>query len=422
VRIDAVSIIDPEKYPNMARLAGAATEWQSTLLLNQYKQPKPIIENALIALREAPDWAGVLGFDEFGVATMALRPPPWPSRDHNDWHPQRWTEDDVRTAAWLQRNDININSLRNVAAAVLTVAREHSYHPIRDYLEALTWDGGERVEGFAANLLGAERTPYHEVVSRCLFVSAVARIMQPGCKADCVPVLEGAQGIGKSTALKTLFTPWFSDDLAELGTKDASMQVRVAWCIELAELSAMSAAETEKIKAFVSRSVDRFRPSYGRHVIEAPRQSVLIGTTNAEVYLRDETGGRRFLPVRCSHIDVAAIKRARDQLWAEAVEMYRQGHKWWINDDVAAEAQSERYVTDSWEDKILDYVAKQSAPDVSVKEILDTCLGIEPGRWRRGDEMRVGKCLTRLKFKRYQRRDGARRQWRYRQLSSLSSP
>ncbi len=266
--------------------------WRSDLLLGAHKQPKPVVENALIALRSCPEWDGVLAYDEFAVTPMALQPPPWLQRLHNKWEPRLWADDDdVRTTAWLQRNDICINSLRSVAAAVLTVARERSYHPIRDYLEGIEWDGGDRVEGFAANMLGAARTPYHEAVSRVLFVSGVARIMQPGCKADCVPTLEGAQGIGKSTALKTLFSPWFSDDLAELGTKDASMQVRTAWCIELAELSAMSAAETEKIKSFISRSVDRFRPSYGRHVIEAPRQSVLIGTTNATVYLKDDSGG-----------------------------------------------------------------------------------------------------------------------------------
>jgi predicted P-loop ATPase len=391
--------------------------WRSDLLLGAHKQPKPVVENALIALRGCPEWDGVLAYDEFAVTTMALRPPPWLQRLPNKWEPRRWTDDDdVRTTAWLQRNDICINSLRSVAAAVLTVARERSFHPIRDYLEGIEWDGGDRVEGFAANLLGAARTPYHENVSRVLLLSGVARIMQPGCKADCVPVLEGAQGIGKSTALKTLFAPWFSDDLAELGTKDASMQVRTAWCIELAELSAMSAAETEKIKSFISRSVDRFRPSYGRHVIEAPRQSVLIGTTNADIYLKDETGGRRFLPIQCGHIDISAIERCKNQLWAEAVALYRNGSKWWLDDDsvaaAAAEEQDSRYLADVWEDKIANFVTQQ--PDVSVAEVLEGCLGIELGRWQRSDQMRVGRCLKHLKLTRYQKRDGEKREWRYR--------
>jgi predicted P-loop ATPase len=408
--------IDPARV-ELANLDRELNGWRSDLLLGAHKQPKPVVENALIALRGCPEWDGVLAYDEFAVTTMAQHPPPWLQRLHNKWEPRRWTDDDdVRTTAWLQRNDICINSLRSVAAAVLTVARERSYHPIQDYLEGIEWDGGDRVEGFAANLLGAARTPYHEAVSRVLFISGVARIMQPGCKADCVPVLEGAQGIGKSTALKTLFSPWFSDDLADLGTKDASMQVRAAWCIELAELSAMSAAETEKIKSFISRSVDRFRPSYGRHVIEAPRQSVLIGTTNADIYLKDEIGGRRFLPIQCGRIDISAIERCKSQLWAEAVALYQQGCKWWLADDAAAaaavEEQDSRYLADVWEDKIANFVTTQ--PDVSVAEVLEGCLGIEPGRWQRSDQMRVGRCLTHLKLIRYQKRDGEKREWRYR--------
>ena len=174
----------------------------------------------------------------------------------------------------------------------------------------------------------------------------------------------------------------------------------------------------QKIKSFISRSVDRFRPSYGRHVIEAPRQSVLIGTTNATVYLKDDSGGRRFLPVQCGRIDISAIERCKHQLWAEAVTLYRQGCKWWLDDDaiaaVAAEEQDSRYLADVWEDKIADFVAKQ--PDVSVAEVLETCLGIEPGRWQRSDQMRVARCLTHMQFTRYHARSGTRREWRYRQV------
>ena len=144
-----------------------------------------------------------------------------------------------------------------------------------------------------------------------MFIAAVARIMQPGCKNDYMPIFEGAQDKGKSTAIDALFSPWFSDDLAELGTKDAAMQVRVAWGIEVAELAAMTRGEIERVKAFITRKVDRFRPSYGRRVIEVPRQSVFWGSTNADTYLKDETGGRRFWPIRCNGIDVQAIKQDR---------------------------------------------------------------------------------------------------------------
>src|SRR5262249_5279943 len=221
---------------------------------------------------------------------------------------------------------------------------------IKDYLGGLEWDGVKRVENFATHYLGAAALPYHRAVSRCMFIAAVARIMRPGCKADYVPILEGPQDEGKSTAIELLFTPWFSDDLAELGTKDAAMQVRVAWGIEIPELASMQRAEIERIKAFITRKVDRFRPSYGRNVIHVERQSVFIGSTNADTYLKDETGGRRFWPIKCGAIDLAAIKFDRDQLWAEAVALFDAGLPWWLTDKetvaLTRHEQDARYIED----------------------------------------------------------------------------
>ena len=207
------------------------------------------------------------------------------------------------------------------------------YHPIRDYLDGLKWDGKERLERFAADYLGADG---HRVPQRrrqdCIGLGRGAHD-RAGCKADTMPILEGGQGTFKSTALGgAVLASWFSDDIAELGSKDAAMQTRVAWCIEVAELSSMHKGEVEKVKAFVSRRVDRYRPSYGRNVIEQPRCCIFVGTTNASVYLKDETGARRYLPIRCGTIDLAAIKRDRDQLWAEAVQQYRNGTPWWLVD------------------------------------------------------------------------------------------
>jgi predicted P-loop ATPase len=318
--------------PALADLQDQLSGWRARLLVSAKNAPKPILANALIALREAPEWQGVLGYDEFALVTMQLKPPPW--RKHEDnWSPKHWTDrDDALTADWLQHQDIGVTV--NVAAtAAETVAKDHSFHPIRDYLEKMGWDGVERIANFAWCYLGAEDTPYHRAVSRCLFIAAVARIMRPGCKADYVPILEGAQDKGKSTAIELLFTPWFSDDLAELGTKDAAMQVRVAWGIEIAELASMTRGEIERVKAFITRKVDRFRPSYARRVIEVPRQSIFIGSTNSDAYLKDETGGRRFWPIRCgATIDLKAIERDRDHLWAEAVAQFNAGTPWWIAD------------------------------------------------------------------------------------------
>jgi predicted P-loop ATPase len=393
-------------------------DWRSELLRTPTMQPRPLLANAITALRCAPEWEGVLAYDEFQLTTMALRPPPWLKHEDNTWERQRWTDrDDALTANWLQHQGISVK-VSEAAVAAETVAKDATFHPIRDYLHDLEWDSTKRVAKFAETYLGAAPTDYHRAVSRVLFIAAVARIMHPGCKHDHIPILEGAQDKGKSTAIDLLFSPWFSDDLADLGTKDAAMQVRVAWGIEIAELAAMQRGDIEKMKAFVTRKIDRFRPSYGRRVIEVPRQSVFIGSTNADAYLKDETGGRRFLPIRCGVIDLAAIKRDRDQLWAEAVALFEAGEPHWLTEtsDVARarEEQAERYQDDPWQEPIGKYVEERH--DVSVPEILVGALNnIEKARWTQADQNRVARCLKALDSS-WSRYRGPRplREWRYR--------
>jgi len=407
--------------PTLADLQDELSDWRAGLLLSPKNTPKPLLANALIALRHAPEWQGVLGYDEFALVTMQLKPPPW-LKHENNWTPRQWTDrDDALTADWLQHQDIGVTV--NVAAtAAETVAKDHSFHPIKSYLESLVWDGVERIPNFAARYLSAEDTPYYRAVSRCLFIAAVARIMRPGCKADYVPILEGAQDKGKSTAIELLFTPWFSDDLAELGTKDAAMQVRVAWGIEIAELASMTRGEIERVKAFITRKVDRFRPSYGRRVIEVPRQSIFIGSTNSDAHLKDETGGRRFWPIRCGgNIDLKAIERDRGQLWAEAVVQFNAGTPWWITDTeivgLVRDEQAARYVDDPWREPIAQFLRSQA--DVSIGEVLSNLL-IERGRWTQADQNRAARCLKVLGWERYR---GPRplREWRYRRVVPVES-
>ena len=386
-----------------ARLGGDG--WESKLQLTPTKSPKANLANVLVALRGAQEWDGVIAHDEFALCTMALRAPPW-VKTNGSWVARPWTEqDDVLTTEWLQQHGIGVQ-ISLVGKAVETVAYEHAFHPIRDYLGGLKWDGVKRLDGFAATYLGAEKSKYHSNVSRCLFVSAVARVMEPGCKVDHATILEGPQGEGKSTAIDVLFSPWFSDDIAELGTKDAAMQVRASWVIELAELASMQRGEIEKIKAFVSRRTDRFRPPYGSRVAEVPRQSIFIGSTNAEHYLKDETGARRFWPLRCGRIDAGTIARDKGQLWAEAVQMYNNNASWWLEDEgdlkAARTQQDERRVADAWEEPIAKHVEKLG--DVTVGEVLEKALGIEQSKWTQLDQNRVSRCLVSL---------GWRRGWRH---------
>jgi predicted P-loop ATPase len=205
--------------------------WRLELELTPTKQPRPLLRNAIIALRGALEWESVLAYDEFALATMAMKPPPWLKAQDNAWTPRAWTDhDDVLATDWLQALGIGV-PVTVTAPAVEAVAKDASFHPVRDYLTGLIWDGTS-VGRFAALYVGAEDTPYHSEVSTRMFIAAVARIMQPGCKHDHMPILEAPQGTGKSRTLRKLFEPWFTDELAEFGSKDASMQVRSAWGIE----------------------------------------------------------------------------------------------------------------------------------------------------------------------------------------------
>jgi predicted P-loop ATPase len=234
---------------------------------------------------------------------------------------------------------------------------------------------------------------------------------------------------------------WFTDEIAEIGSKDAAQQMRGIWIIEIAELDAISRAEVSRIKAFLTRTTDRYRPPYERYVVEVPRQCVFAGSVNPETYLRDETGNRRFWPVRCRNIDLDALARDRDQLWAEAVVRYRQGAIWWLDEpELIADAKAEqdqRYQADAWDARIDRWLAYErrrvnhgygnyddwrdeevtrATPlaDISVGEVLEHALGIEPARWTRADQMRVGAYLKTRQWERYQARKGAFREWRYR--------
>jgi len=211
-------------------------------------------------------------------------------------------------------------------------------------------------------------------------------------------MLEGNQGKKKSSSLECLFGKgMFTDDLAELGTKDSAMQMAGVWCIEIGDLASMKRADVDRVKAFISRKVDRFRPPYGKNVIEAARSSVMVATTNLDDWSKDETGGRRFWPVQCEGtIDLDRIVAARDQIWAEAVAHYRAGEQWWLTDDLAELAREEvaaRYLGDPWENPILEAIGGKT--EVTVEDLLTTVLEVKRAQQKQGDQLRVGRILKR---------------------------
>jgi len=397
-------------------MSTANDDWKSNLLVNNAGTPRPLLANAIVALREAPAWSGVLAYDEFARETVLRAAPPWQRQAKPQiWAPCAWTShDDLLAADWLQHEEIAVTAAVT-QQAVEAVARDASFHPVVDYLGGLKHDGMLRLDNWLCEYLGASRTAYHREVGRIILIGAVARIHQPGCKVDSVPIFEGPQGAKKSTAVRTLFDPWFSDELADLGSKDSAMQTRGVWGLELSELDAMSRGEVSRIKAFVSRTNDRFRPPYGSRIIESPRSCVFWGTTNADGYLKDETGGRRFLPVQIGRIKVDRLVADRDQLWAEAVAAYRAGKPWWITSRQAQgdaeQHQRERYAGDAWDEPIGAYIAGRAS--VTIGEILRDAVHLDIGRWGQAELNRVARCLRSLKWHRRQVRTGDRRQWHY---------
>lgn len=395
---------------------GESATWRDGLLLNLNGTVKPVLANAITALRGAPEWAGVLAYNEFAHFTVLQKPAPWMKPDVEvpaDWTPNH----DTLTTEWLHHQGIFV-SVDVAGQAVEAVARERPFHPVRAYLKDLTWDGKHRLESWLPDYLGVDPSPYAAAVGSRWMISAVARVFEPGCKADCCLILEGEQGIRKSTALRVLAQPWFTDEIADLGSKDAALQTRGVWVIEIAELDSMSRSDVGKIKAFMSRMTDRFRPPYGKRPIDSPRQCVFAGSVNHGTYLRDETGGRRFWPVECKApvIDVDALADVRDLLWAEATYLYFDGKPWWLDsvslNREAAEEQADRYEGDPWDELILEWAGIRES--VSIAEVLTNCLEKKKDMWTQWDRNRVARCLRAHGWTRYRVGVRGSRDWRYR--------
>jgi predicted P-loop ATPase len=290
--------------------------------------------------------------------------------------------------------------------AVECIADRNRFHPVQNYLLGLAWDRTERLARFLPTYFGTADRPYEQTVGKMFLVSMAARIVQPGCKADHMLVVEGPQGAVKSTACGILGGQWFSDAMPEITSgKEASQHLRGKWLIEVSEMHAMNRAEATILKSFLSRQVERYRPPYGRLEVIEPRQCVFIGSTNKSMYLRDETGGRRFWPVKAGRIDLEALARDRDQLFAEAVARFQAGEPWWPAKDFEQEhivpQQAARYEGDAWEETIrawLDGADTNGKPrdKVTVGEVARMALEIEVPRIGRADQNRIVAVLTLL--------------------------
>ena len=286
------------------------------------------VHNAHLILRNDPELKGCIAYNALKIRLVAIRDLPW-RKVSDPVNGDTWAEsDDTRLFQFLE-GKYNLTGENKIRNGLLNAANDRVIHPIRDYLEALQWDQTPRLDTLLVDYLSAEDTLYTRAVTRKTFVAAVARIFRPGCKFDYVLTLSGPQGRGKSTLVYKMANGWHTDSLAGLGTKEAYEGLQGYWLVELGELAAMRKIEIETIKNFISKQVDSYRAAYGRRVEDHPRQCIFIGTTNSTAFLRDDTGNRRFWPVRLgaqppektvwNDLTQAVI----DQLWAEAVTLYQ---------------------------------------------------------------------------------------------------
>ncbi len=317
------------------------------------KYPEACLENIGLVLEGLRPWQGVFAYDELAAATLLMRPIPGTSVPRATLCPRELRDGDVIAATgWFNKHLHPRTPHHLVGEVIQQVARQSVLSPVVDYLEGLVWDSVPRLDAWPIAYLGAEDTPFHRAAGRAWLISAVARALKPGCKADHALIFEGGQGVFKSTALLVLASePWFFDGLRDFNGKDSSQGLRGKWIIELPELAALHRSEVETVKAFLSRTTERYRPSYGRNEVIEPRRCIFAGTTNGRRYLRDTTGNRRFWPIPVGFIDIPALKRDRDQLWAETVVHYRADERWWLDagmEQVAATIVAERAEEDPW--------------------------------------------------------------------------
>lgn len=396
-----VSIASAKKTKR--RISPDRADWLQGAVEDNVGRVLPVLANATHALRQAPELREVFSYDELqrqvivdrelplaeGAEPRPVASPPRPFSD----------ADASQVQEWLQRAGLPKIGRETVHQAIHLRAQERAFHPVRNYLNGLAWHGVKRLDGWLARYMRAEPSPYTSSIGRMFLIAAVARILDPGCKADYVLVLEGEQGVGKSRACATLGGDWFSDSLPDVTRdKDAAQHLRGKWIVEISELSALNRVEAEALKSFISRPVERYRPPFGREEVVEPRQSVFIGTTNRSTYLGDDTGGRRFWPVRVAQVDVAALAADRDQLFAEAVAAYRAGAQWWPDAEFERQhirpEQEARFEADAWELAIASFLAGRNR--VQVSEVAREALFIETSKIGTKEQRRIAAVLSRL--------------------------
>lgn len=413
-------------------------DWKLKLTYTREGYVEGTLHNLIQIIEHDDRLAGLFWLNESSNQVLLSRDAPWQGGNRDEFT----DADSCELAAWLQHPDRYYCRCKDdtVLKAVISVARRHRRHPIREYLNNLQWDGASRLESMLSTLFGADDSAYVRGVAKCYMVGAVARVLwmdkkNPfvGAQVDFMLVLEGKQGKRKSTAFRELFgSQWFVETSESPSGKDFYQVIQGCWGVEIGEMDSFSKADVTSVKTAITRRVDKFRAPYERMPRSYRRECIFAGTTNEAQYLRDPTGGRRFLPVLANgDVNLDGIIEARDQLWAEAVELFRTGFEYWILPAEAAEQQEDRYIGDSWEGRVQRWIARQAPGEadklypprlrwgdaaidnVTTDEILEFAIGAKAEKHGTREQMRVAQAMKRLGFKQERKQvDGVRdRYW-----------
>lgn len=338
------------------------TDWVKKFEYTEQGKLRSTISNFLLIIENEPLLKGKIAYNEFSNRAVVIGKLPW----RNEKNKSDWTDSDDSGLREFIEKYYGISSIAKCADALAISFEKHSFHPVRDYLNSLSWDGSKRIETLFIDYLGAENCNYVKIITKKVIVAAVGRAFVPGIKFDNMPVLSGPQGIGKSTIIKKLGRDWYSDSLTTVTGKEAYEQLQGVWLLEMGEMMATKKADIEATKHFLSKTEDIYRVAYGRRTSRFPRQCIFIGTTNDREFLRDKTGNRRFWP-----IDVGMVPANKnvfddmnnyevDQIWAEAVELWNNKEPLYLNSEEEKKAQMQQ-----------DSHSEESAKAGLIEEYLD---------------------------------------------------
>lgn len=385
-----------------------AQDWKASLRRTDDGALRAELTNAYLILKHAPEWQGVLAFNEFSNRIEKLKPPPVFGGEAGPW----LDVDAGKTLVWLQMVwNLHVRSSLVAEEAARLVAWDERFHPVREWLERLPpWDGQPRLPHLLPTVFGTDVNQYTTHIGQSLLVSSVARVFKPGCKVDEMVVLEGSQGLGKSTCIAELFGfDWYLETSEPPTTKDFYVTMQGHIVVEIGEMQSFSKADINQVKMAITRRDDKYRAPYERHGDSHLRQCIFIGTTNADTYLSDPTGARRFLPILVRKADVEYIRQWRNELWAEAMHLYLTGFPWWdYPQDIARDEQDARYVEDPWEEIIVNYLEGQAPQahypeglwgpinEVTTMTLLKHALQMDIARMNKAEQRRVADILRRM--------------------------